>query len=211
MPRLAMEANEPANTKTSGRTEGAATGVQAMQGDSCSADRVDPDLVCSTSFVDDYTGPPTPPCSGENALVDNGAAAPKLCLPPLEMCTTIGASGLLPTGETSYGNEDHLRPPNSSALPNRGDKFEDFDSTPSRTTAASGRITCLLPPPAGGSLRQNPSKIGYLIQAILKVVSVPAHFWDRGVHCFVGRFILELDEAAAFLGGSTIRDLTPYV
>ena len=42
-PRLAMEADGPANTKNRERTEGAATAVQAMHGDSCSTDRVDPE------------------------------------------------------------------------------------------------------------------------------------------------------------------------
>ena len=84
-PRLAIEADGPANTKTCERTEGAATAVQAMRGDSCSADRVDPDKMCSTSSGDDCTGPPAPPCSEENALVDNRAAAPKSCLSFLEM------------------------------------------------------------------------------------------------------------------------------
>ena len=37
-PRLAMEADGPANMKFRERTEGAATTVQAMHGDSCSAD-----------------------------------------------------------------------------------------------------------------------------------------------------------------------------
>ena len=100
-PRLAMEADGLANTKTRKRTEGAATAVQAMHGDSCSANRLDPNPMCSTSFGDDCTGPPAPPCSGENALVDNGATAPKLCLPPLEMRTTTAAGGLPPIGETS--------------------------------------------------------------------------------------------------------------
>ena len=36
-PRLAMEADGHANTKTQERTEGAATAVQAMRGDSFSA------------------------------------------------------------------------------------------------------------------------------------------------------------------------------
>ena len=39
-PRLAMEADGPANMKTRERTEGAATAVQAMYGDSCTAQRV---------------------------------------------------------------------------------------------------------------------------------------------------------------------------
>ena len=34
-PRFAMEADGPANTKTRERTEGTATAVQAMHGDSC--------------------------------------------------------------------------------------------------------------------------------------------------------------------------------
>ena len=73
--RLAMVADGPANTRE--RTEGAATAVQAMHGNSCSADRVDPDPTCSTSFGDDCTGPPAPPCSEENALVNNRAAVLK--------------------------------------------------------------------------------------------------------------------------------------
>ena len=32
--------------------------------------------------------------------------------------------------------------------------------------------------------------------------SAPARSWDCGARCFVRRFILELNEAAAFLGGS---------
>ena len=61
-PRLAIVADGQANTKTRKRTEGAATAVQAMHRDSCSANRVDLDLMCSTSFGDDCTGPPAPPC-----------------------------------------------------------------------------------------------------------------------------------------------------
>ena len=41
-PRLAMEADGQANTKTCERTEGAATVVQAMRGDCFSASRVEP-------------------------------------------------------------------------------------------------------------------------------------------------------------------------
>ena len=67
-PRLAMEADGPASTKTRERTEGAATALQAMHGDSCSADRVDPDPMYSTSSGDDCTGHPARSYSGENAL-----------------------------------------------------------------------------------------------------------------------------------------------
>ena len=61
-PRLATKADGSANTKTRERTEGTATTVQAMHGDSCSADWVDPDPMCSTSFGDDCTGLLAPPC-----------------------------------------------------------------------------------------------------------------------------------------------------
>ena len=100
-PHFSVEADDPANTKTRGRTEGEATAVQAMRGDSCSADRVDPDPMCSTSSGDDCTGPPAPPCSRENAPVDNRTAAPKSCLPLLEMRSPSAAGGLLPIGEAS--------------------------------------------------------------------------------------------------------------
>ena len=100
-PRLAMEADGPANIKTHERTEGATTAVQAMHGDSCSADWVDPDPMCSTSFGDDSTGPSAPPCSGEKALVDNGAAAPKSFLLSLEMRSPTAAGDLLAAGEAS--------------------------------------------------------------------------------------------------------------
>ena len=43
----------PAYEKTRERTEGAAKAVQAIHGNSCSANRVDPDPMCSTSFGGD--------------------------------------------------------------------------------------------------------------------------------------------------------------
>ena len=82
-PRLAMEAGVPAYKKTRERTEGVATAVQAKHGDSCSANRVDSDPMRLTSFGDDSTGPLTLSCLRDDALVSNGAAAPKSCLSPL--------------------------------------------------------------------------------------------------------------------------------
>ena len=96
-----MEADGQADTKTRERTEGAATAVQAMHGDSCFTNRVDLDPICSTSFGDDCTGPPALPCSREDAPVDNGAAAPKSCLSPLEVRSPIATGGLLPGGKAS--------------------------------------------------------------------------------------------------------------
>ena len=100
-PRLAMKVDVPSDTKTRERAEGVAAAVQAKRWDSCSVNRVDPGLMCLTSFGDDSTGPPTLSCSRDNALVDNGAAAPKLCLSPLEMRTPTAAGGLLPAGIAS--------------------------------------------------------------------------------------------------------------
>ena len=53
-PRLAMEADGSADTKTRELTEGAATAVQAMHGDSFTANRIGPDPMCSTSLGDDF-------------------------------------------------------------------------------------------------------------------------------------------------------------
>ena len=111
-PRLAMVADGQADVKTRERTEGAATAVQAMQGDRCSAYRVDPDPMCSASFGDDSTGPPALPCSGDDALVGKGAAAPNSCFSPLEMRTTSATGGLLPTSKPLQ----QRRPPSTIQL-----------------------------------------------------------------------------------------------
>ena len=66
--------------------------------------------------------------------------------------------------------------------------------------AVSGGITCLLYPLAGGPLKQNWGKTVRLMQAVLKVVSAPAHFWESGARCFVERLCARrLDKAAIFL------------
>ena len=57
-----------------------------------------------------------------------------------------------------------------------------FQFRPPGTTAVSGEINCLLPPPAGGS-----GKIGCSIQAVFKVISTPARFGERGARCLVVR------------------------
>ena len=106
-PRLAMEADGPANTKTRERTEGAATVVQAMHGDSCTtAQKVQDGPKTSTSFGVKHE-PPALPCR-DDVVVKNGDAAPKSCLPSLEMRTTTAASGLVPTGKTSTATETNF-------------------------------------------------------------------------------------------------------
>ena len=99
-PRLAMEADGPANTKTRERTEGAAIAVQAMHGDSCTAKKVQDGPKTSISFGV-KAEPPDLPC-GEDVLVEDGATSPETCLPSLEMRSSTAAGGLVPTaGETS--------------------------------------------------------------------------------------------------------------
>ena len=110
-PRLAMETDVPSDTKTRARTEGVAAAVQAMHGDSCSANQVDPDPMCLISFGDDSTGPPALPCSNDNALVNNGAAVPKSCLSPSEMRTPTAAGVLLPAGTASTATRSTLNQP----------------------------------------------------------------------------------------------------
>ena len=109
-PRLAMEADGPANTKTRERTEGAVTAVQAMRGDSFSARRVEPvPKINSTSFgmmAESHALP----CR-DDVLVENGDASLKSCLPSLEMHSPTAAGGLVPTGEASTITETTVNEP----------------------------------------------------------------------------------------------------
>ena len=99
-PRLAMKAGGTANTKTRERTEGATTAVQAMHGDSCTAQKVRDGPKTNSTSVGMMAEPPALPCR-DGVLVENGDASPRSCLPPLEMRSPTAAGGLVPTGETS--------------------------------------------------------------------------------------------------------------
>ena len=103
-PRLAMEADGLANTKTRQRTEGAAIAVQAMHGDSFPACRVDHGLMTNSTSFGIMAKPPALLCR-HDVVVESGDAAPKSCLPFLEMRTTTAAEGLVPTGKTSTATE----------------------------------------------------------------------------------------------------------
>ena len=103
-PRLAMEADGPANTKTRERTKGATTAVQAMHRDSCTtAQNVQDGLKTSISFGV-MAEPPDLHCR-EDVLVEDGATSPESCLPSLEMRSSTAAGGLVPTGEASIATE----------------------------------------------------------------------------------------------------------
>ena len=156
-PRLAMVDHGQTGTKTRERTEGVAITVQAMHGDSCSAIRVDPDPMCSTSFGGDSTGPLALPCSGDDALVRKGAAAPKSCVSPLEMRTISAAGGLLPTAKPSTATKtifDH--PTLWLCLTEETNLGTSTQST--SDDSSFWRNNLLAAPPAGGSSKQIRSK-----------------------------------------------------
>ena len=110
-PRLIMEADGPANTKTRERTKGTATAAEEMNGDSCTAQKVQDGPKTSTCFGM-MAEPPDLHCR-DDVVVESGDATPKSCLPSLKMRTTTAAGGLLPTGKTSTAtttfNESPLR------------------------------------------------------------------------------------------------------
>ena len=92
-----MEADVTTDTKTRKRTEGAAAVELVMSGDNSFAE-VNPDPIYLASFGEDYTLPPGHSCTRDDDLVDNGTAASKLCLSPVEMRTLTAAGGFLPAG-----------------------------------------------------------------------------------------------------------------
>ena len=100
-PRLAMKGDGPAETKPRERTEVAIEAVQAKYGNGCTAQKVQDEPKTSTCFGV-QAGPPAPPLR-DNVLVENGAAASKSCLSPLETRSPTAAGGLLPIDEASIG------------------------------------------------------------------------------------------------------------
>ena len=103
-PRLAMEADGQANTKTRERTEGAATAVQALHGGGFSARRFEPGPNTNSTSFGVKAGPPALPCR-DDSVVECGAAAFESCLPSMEMRPSTAAGGLVPTGEASKASE----------------------------------------------------------------------------------------------------------
>ena len=105
-PRFVIEADVKSIIGTRERTEGAAAAVQAKHGDSCSAKR---------SAI---------PCSRGDALEGNGAAVPKSCISPLEMCTSTATSGLLPASTTSTATRTAFDQPRRRFCPIEDTSFE---------------------------------------------------------------------------------------
>ena len=110
-PRLVMDADGPANTKTRERTEGAATAVQAMRGDGFSACLIEPSINTNSTSFGVKAEPHALPCR-DDVVVESGAAASESCLPSLEMRSSTAAGGLVSTGEASTAKETNfIQPP----------------------------------------------------------------------------------------------------
>ena len=180
-----MEADVTTYTKTHKRTEGAAAAEPMMNEDSSSAD-VDPDPICLASFGDDSTGPPALPYSRDDALVGNGAAAPKACLSPVEMHARTATGGLLPVGTASTARIIYYQ--------------SRFGFCPTEETKSG---TTSIQYAAYSSYKQNRGKLWCSILAAIQVVYATVHFWERGSRCFVGSFLIGrwmVRVAGAFFG-----------
>ena len=206
-PRLAMEADESGNTKTCERTEGAATAVQARRRDDFSARRVEPGPNTNSTSFGMMAEPPALPCR-DDVVVESGDAAPKSCLPSLEMRSSTAAGGSVPIGEAStptdtsstateinfnqpplrfYTTEETDSEANSKETHLRtSTPYASYDSSVFQESNLSAAPYCRR------VVEENPGKIGLLIKAVRKVTSAPAHFWDRGARWFVVRlYVLE--------------------
>ena len=96
--RLAMETDLKSDKKTHKCTEDTAAD-QAMNGDSCSAKRLQAGPTYLTSFGLEVEPPALP--RWDDVLIDKGTAVPKPCLSPVGMRTLTAAGGLLPAGKAS--------------------------------------------------------------------------------------------------------------
>ena len=109
-PRLAMEVDGQASTKTRERTEGTATAVQAMRGDCFSARRVEPGPTTNSTSFGVKTEPLALPCR-DGVVVESGPTTSQSCLPSMEMRPSTAAGGLVPTGEASNASETTFNQP----------------------------------------------------------------------------------------------------
>ena len=173
----------PADKKTRERTEGAASAVQAKYGDSCSANRVDPEPTCLDSFGDDSTGPPALPCSRNDAMVGNGAAAPKSCLSPLEMRSPTATGGLLPAGKASTTTRITFYHPRLRFC------LKDINSIRLVLQFLVKQSACF-PLQVEGYTKKIKSDSGVRSRRLYRSSTHLPVFCERGGRCFVGRFFI---------------------
>ena len=106
-PRLASEADGPADTKTRERTESAATAVQAIPRDGFSARPVEPGPNTNSTSFSVNVEPPALPCR-DDVVVESGVAASESCLPSLEMRSSTAAGGFSSNRRSLHSLGDHL-------------------------------------------------------------------------------------------------------
>ena len=193
-PRLAIEADGQANTKTRERTEGAATAVQAMHGDSCTTAQKVQDGPKTSITLGMEAEPPALPCR-DDVVVESGSAASESCLPSLEMRSSSAAGDLVPTGEASTAKETNFNQPTLRFCSTKETDHLEANCKKTSISSASYDSSSVFP-------ERNLSATPYcrrvgdtksrqdrtLIQAVHEVTSTPARFWDRGARRFVVRF-----------------------
>ena len=133
--------------------------------------------------------------------------------PILGDALTISRWWLTSHRRSLYNYEDQFQQAPSSVLFDRGDGFKNEleDSNSVRVVEQQFLACCLLLP--DGHRDKNLEKTGCSIQAVLKVVSVPVRFWDRGACYFVVSYSCwsKWMRLQRCFEGSTLRDSTPYV
>ena len=119
-PRLAMEADETANTKTRERTEGAATAVHAMHGGNCTAQKVQDGPKTSISFG--MKAEPLDLSCRDDVVVESGDAA-QVVSPILGDAHNNSRWWLSSHRQNLHSNGDQFQPATSSVLLDQGDGF----------------------------------------------------------------------------------------
>ena len=121
-PRLAIEADGPANTKTREHTEGAATAVQAVHGDSYTTQKVQDGPKTSISFGVKAETPDLP--SGKTFWSRTALRRPS-CSPILGDAHNSSRRWLRSHRQNLHSYGDHLQRATFSVLRDRGDEFEE--------------------------------------------------------------------------------------
>ena len=219
-PRLVTKADVKTHKKTRKRTEGAATTVPANHEDGCTAKRVQDGPRSSISFGV-KAEPPALPCRGDVSF-GNSAAVPKSSLSLLEMRTPTVAGGLLLAGTASTATRTTFHQP-----PLRFYSTEDANSKRTSTQDAlyhSSFWWNQLPAPSWRRVTQTNSKQTLVFDpggSKSRLRAYPFLGTRRALLCGEFHVRVLLEEAAAFFGGSMIREsscrsetgksLTPYV
>ena len=167
-----------------------------MYGDSCTAQRVQDKLKISTCFGV-MVKPPALPCR-DDVVVENGTAAPKSCLPSLEMRSPTAAGVLIPTGENSIARRTTFNQP-----PLRLYSTEETNSKKALTPYVSydsifSRKNNLPATPSCRRVIETKSGENRMLDSGGSQDRLPAcPFLGSWRALFVGRFMLGLDEVAA--------------